>query len=122
MARKRIRVKPGRAQSRMGFFAGLLFCLIGVFMVIPIFGVFGIFWTLMAVIITALSGINAFSDKGMASHEIIIDEESRASESGDNRRKENIERRLRIAEELYREGSITKDELDEKRREILKEI
>ena len=49
MARKRIRVKPGRAQSRMGFFAGLLFCLIGVFMVIPIFGVFGIFWTLMAV-------------------------------------------------------------------------
>ena len=122
MARKRIRVKPGRAQSKIGFFAGLLFCLIGVFMVIPIFGVFGIFWTLMAVIITALSGINAFSDKGMASHEIIIDEESRASESGDNRRKENIERRLRIAEELYREGSITKDELDEKRREILKEI
>ena len=122
MARKRIRVKPGRAQSKIGFFAGLLFCLIGVFMVIPIFGVFGIFWTLMAVIITALSGINAFSDKGMASHEIIIDEESGASESGDNRRKENIESRLRIAEELYREGSITKDELDEKRREILKEI
>ena len=122
MARKRIRVKPGRAQSRMGFFAGLLFCLIGVFMVIPIFGVFGIFWTLMAVIITALSGINAFSDKGMASHEIIIDEESRASESGDNRRKENIESRLRMAEKLYGGGSITKDELDEKRREILKEI
>ena len=122
MARKRIRVKPGRAQSKMGFFAGLLFCLIGVFMVIPIFGVFGIFWTLMAVIITALSGINAFSDKGMASHEIIIDEESRASESGDKGRKEDIESRLRIAEELYREGTITKDELDEKRREILKEI
>ena len=64
MTRKRIRVKPGRAQSRMGFFAGLLFCLIGVFMVIPIFGVFGIFWTLMAVIITALSGINAFPIRG----------------------------------------------------------
>ena len=116
MARKRIRVKPGRAQSKIGFFAGLLFCLIGVFMVIPIC------WTLMAVIITALSGINASSDKGMASHEIIIDEESGASESGDKGRKEGIESRLRIAEELYREGTITKDELDEKRREILKEI
>lgn len=122
MARKRIRVKPGRAQSKMGFFAGLLFCLIGIFMVIPIFGVFGIFWTLMAVIITALSGINAFSDKGMASHEIIIDEESGASESGDKGRKEDIESRLRIAGELYRDGTITKDELDEKRREILKDI
>lgn len=48
---KKIKVKPGKAQSKAGFFVGLVFCLIGLVVVIPTFGPFGIFWTLVAVII-----------------------------------------------------------------------
>ena len=42
---KNIRVKPGKTQSAMGFAVGIVFCLIGLFLVIPQFGAFGIFWT-----------------------------------------------------------------------------
>ena len=72
---KKVRVKPGKGQSMMGFIVGILFCLIGAFAVIPAAGIFGVFWTLMALIITITNGINAFTDKGVASHEIVIDEE-----------------------------------------------
>ena len=74
---KKIRVKPGKGQSAMGMAAGIVFCLIGLFVVIPTFGLFGVFWTAMAVIITVTNGINAFSDKGVSSHEIIIENEER---------------------------------------------
>ena len=69
---KKVRIKPGRTQSMVGFAAGILFCFIGIFVIIPAFGLFGIVWTLMAVIITITNAVNAFTDKGVTSHEIII--------------------------------------------------
>ena len=48
MARRRVRVKPGKAQSAMGFIVGIVFVLIGLFMVVPMFGLFGLMWTGMA--------------------------------------------------------------------------
>ena len=36
--------------------------------------------------------------------------------------KEEVERRLAIAKDLYQEGTITKEEYEEKRKEILKEL
>ena len=71
---KRIKVKPGKAQSMMGFGVGIVFCLIGIFVVIPSAGLFGIFWTAMAVMITVVNAMNAFSRRGVSSHEIIIDD------------------------------------------------
>ena len=73
---KKIRVKPGKGQSAMGMAAGIVFCLIGLFVVIPTFGLFGVLWTAMAAIITVTNGINAFSDRGVSSHEIIIENET----------------------------------------------
>lgn len=135
---KRIKVKPGKIQSMTGLLAGIVFCLIGLIVVIPSFGLFGILWTLMALIITVTSGINAFSDKGVVSHEIMIEEEGQiqravgsdqekneafhAAELTEEALKENIELRLRTAEDLYREETITKEEYEAKRREILKEL
>ena len=72
--KRRVRMKPGKGQSAAGMAVGILFCLLGIFVVIPSFGVFGIFWTGMALIITIMNGINAFSDKGITSHEIYIDD------------------------------------------------
>ena len=143
---KKVRVKPGKGQSMMGFIVGILFCLIGVFVVIPSAGLFGIFWTLMALIITITNAMNAFTDKGVATHEIVIDDgkqaEGRAderimadmpsdmSDSASNNRSEaaikgikgNIELRLQVAEDLYKAGTITKEEYETKRREILDEL
>ena len=45
MAPKKIKVKPGKTQSKMGFVVGILFVILGVFVVIPTFGVFGFIWT-----------------------------------------------------------------------------
>ena len=59
---KKIHVRPGKGQSKVGFVAGLLFCAIGVFVVIPLFGPFGIVWTGMAALITFINyrnGVNA---------------------------------------------------------------
>ena len=145
MSRK-VTVKPGKGQSMMGFIVGILFCLIGVFVVIPSAGLFGIFWTLMALIITITNGMNAFTDKGVTSHEIEIDDgrqeerktgestiadtPSDMSDSASNNRSEaaikgikgNIELRLQVAEDLYKAGTITKEEYETKRREILDEL
>ena len=49
---KKIYVKPSKSQSKIGFVAGIIFCLLGIFLVIPTFGPFGICWTLIAVLIT----------------------------------------------------------------------
>ena len=81
--RRNIKVRPGKTQSIMGFVVGLVFVGIGLFVVIPVFGPFGIFWTLIAVAITVTNGINAFGKKGVASHEIVVEdgrsEEERSS-------------------------------------------
>ena len=130
---KRIKVKPGKTQSLMGFFVGIVFCLIGFLIAIPAAGLFGVFWTLMAVIITVTNGISAFSDKGISTHEIVIDdgEENRESSTGlpktDAEREmddltDDIEIRLKAAEELYQNGTITREEYESKRKEILERL
>lgn len=135
---KRVRVKPGKGQSSVGFIAGLVFCFIGLFIVIPTFGIFGIFWTVIAVVITVSHGFNAFSDKGIVSHEIIIDDDDRNREHNnyhdsnnnhdydnhpdyvDNRK--TPEERLSEIQSLYEKGIITENEYQQKRRQILEDI
>lgn len=120
---RNIKVKPGKGQSAMGMVVGIIFCIIGVVVVIPSIGFFGVIWTLFALGITIMSGINAFSDKGMITHEIVIDEEdSPRSDFRKVQQKERVQERLRLVESLYAEGSITKEELDQKRKKILDEI
>ena len=111
---KRIKVKPGRRQSMVGFFAGIVFCLIGLFVVIPGAGLFGVFWTLLAVVITVSNGMNAFIDD----HEMDLPRGRDAA----HERKAEIEERLKAAEELYQSGMITSEEYQDKRKEILKEL
>ena len=101
----------------IGFFVGIVFVGIGLFMVIPIFGVFGIFWTVVAVIITVTNGINAFSDKGVATHSIEI-------EDTENHRvkKESIESRFEQLNSLYQQNLISKEEYEKKKSELLQEL
>ncbi len=129
---KRIRVKPGKAQSTMGFVVGLIFCGIGLFVVVPTFGVFGIFWTLIAVAITITNGINAFGKKGVATHEIVIDEEKGSIQGRGMRGYEievedtnivsDTEKRINSLKELYNAGIITKEEFEQRRSDIIDDV
>lgn len=144
--KRRVRVKPGKAQSMMGMVVGVIFCLIGLVVVIPTFGIFGLFWTAVAVAITVTNGINAFSEKGVASHEIYVDEyedgydaghgfegdtyadgtaRSWAGNSGKKdvgEETQTVRERLETAKKLYEDGIITKEEYEEKRRKLIDEI
>ena len=116
---KRVRVKPSKGQSMAGFFSGLIFCFIGFFGIIPIFGAFGLIWTLFAIIMTITQGINAFTDKGIASHEITIDDDTQIDITRHGKRPEE---RMKELQNLYDKGLVTEDEYQQKRRKILEDI
>ena len=119
---KGIRVKPSKPVSLFGMIVGIVFVFIGLFVVIPNAGMFGVFWTLIAVGITGFQAYNFFGDKGVASWEIDIDTGANAetnnqstSVSGD------FETRLRKLNSLKEDGLITEEEFQKKREEILRE-
>ncbi len=109
---KKIHVRPGKNQSKMGFAVGLVFCAIGLFVVIPTFGIFGIFWTAVAAVITFTNYKNGFTSEGVDSHVIEIDEDGA----------ETVEERLKTLQDLYDQRLITREEYEEKRQEILKDL
>ncbi len=132
---KRIHVRPGKGQSKMGFVAGIIFCLIGLFVVIPTFGLFGIFWTAIAGWITYVNYKNGFTDEQIDSHVIDIEDDGQnvtASGYGAYRNYsyeeetvsngDAIEERLRKLQSLYDQSLITYEEYEQKKKEILEEL
>lgn len=140
---KKIHVRPGKGQSKVGFVAGLLFCAIGLFVVIPTFGPFGVIWTLMAGIITFMNYRNGFTDKGIDSHVIDIEGDGRDITvtremgfgshtynidmgQGDFASKayeqEDVETRLKKLQSLYDQALITREEYEAKKKDILEEL
>lgn len=118
MAPKRIKVKPGKTQSKMGFVVGILFVVLGIFVVIPTFGLFGLIWTGVAAMIAFTNYKNGFSDEGVATHEIVIEDSMEMPNTYDDR--EDIEAKLIKLNSLYEQRLITKDEYDDERKELLK--
>ena len=118
---RRVKMKPGKGNSLAGLVVGIIFCLLGIFMVIPTMGIFGVFWTGMALVITVINGINAFSEDGLATHEIYI-EDTPDQGSGSSADKEDPETRLRSLKRLREEGLITEEEYETRRKEIIQEI
>ena len=105
---KKIYVRPGKSQSKVGFIVGIIFCLIGVFVAIPNLGLFGIFWTAVAGWITYANYRNGFTDKQIDSHVIEVEEDA--------------EERLEKLQRLYDQALITNEEYEQKKKEILKEL
>lgn len=131
MSQRRIKVKPGKTQSKFGFIVGIVFCIIGCVVVIPMAGLFGVLWTGIAVVITVMNYKNGFSDEGVATHEIIIDESEDSVErtfyTEESTRRtessgEDIEAKLKKLNSLYEQGLITASEFEAKRKELLDEF
>lgn len=110
MAPKRIKVSPGKKQSQFAFYVGIGFVLIGLFIAIPTFGPFGIFWTAIAGFICYSHFRNGFSNEKIPSYEIDIEDD------------DSIEARLKQLENLYNQRLITEEEYQNKRQQILNEI
>ena len=117
MARKRVTYRPSKTAGIFGTLWGAVFIVIGLVVVIPTFGAFGILWTLMAVGITGYNAYCAFG-KRYAGPEIHIEDDSGAPSSGG----ESAQERLQELRNLYDRSLITEEEYEEKRREILKEL
>lgn len=107
---KRVTVRPGKANGLIGGIAGLIFLLLGIFVVIPNFGVFGIFWTAIAAVIT-VGNLYASLGKKYTGPEIRIEDEV-----------ETPEARLERLRELYEKRLISQEEYEQKRAEILQEL
>lgn len=133
---KRIHVRPGKGQSKMGFGVGIIFCLIGLFIAIPTFGLFGVFWTAVAGWITYVNYKNGFTDEQIDSHVIDIEDDGQnvtATRYGGyhsySYEEENVgdddsdmETRLRKLQSLYDQSLITYEEYEQKKKEILEEL
>ena len=130
---KKIKVRPGKTQSKAGFIVGIAFCLIGVFVAIPMAGLFGVLWTGVAVWITYSHYRNGFTDKPVSNRVIEIEDDGnsatvRTGVFDDFRTSydvsmetdsEDIEGRLRKLQNLYQQGLITAEEYEKKKQEIL---
>lgn len=117
MANKKMKVKPGKTQSKLGFIVGVLLVIMGCFVFIPNFGLSGIVWTAIAGVIAFTNYKNGFSDESVATHEIIIEDGMEISERFDD---EDMEIKLIKLNSLYEQRLITKEEYDEKRKDLLK--
>lgn len=122
--RRRVRVRPSRPASILFLLVGIVFCLLGIFVIIPSAGLFGVFWTLVAAGITVVNALPLFSSKEGYTREIVIDESDDPYTAGlpASQPASDAEQRLRALQDLYTKGLITRDEYDEKRARILEEL
>ena len=114
---KRMRYQPSKSQSIFGGVVGIVFCLIGLFVVVPTFGLFGLFWTAIAVFMTVRSFAMAKGEADMGSYVIEDDSENGGAKSG-----KTAEERLTELQNLYDRRLISTEEYEQKRKEILEEL
>ncbi len=107
----RIGVRPGKAASAVGMVAGGLFVALGVAVIVPVFGTFGLVWTAFAVLITAFYAYNFFSSKGVSTYEVDVDSPGRV---------DDLDAGLRKLAKLKADGLVTEEEYERKRAEILR--
>lgn len=119
--RRRVRYTPSKPSMILSLVVGVLFIIVGLFVAIPNFGLFGIIWTMIAAGITVANALPLFSDKAEYRSGMIIEEDdpSTAPVNYSNRTREE---RLAELSDLYEKRLITREDYDRRREEILKEI
>ena len=120
--RKRVTYRPGKAQGAFGTIWGGIFVLIGLFVVIPTFGPFGIIWTLGALGITVMNALHAFGKKYVGPEIHIEEDDEGTCETPAPVGGVSAQDRLTELRALYDQRLITQEEYEEKRREILKDL
>ena len=129
MRRRRVTYRPSKANGVFGVIWGGIFVLIGLVVVIPSFGAFGILWTLMAGGITVYNAYMAFGKKyvgpeinieeDIPEQEMYIPEEQAAHTESIGL---SVEARLEQLRRLYDSGLIDNDEYQAKKKDILADL
>ncbi len=70
---KKIAFKPSKPVAFIGFVGGLGLSLFGIIYAIPNLGVFGIVWTILAVLVTLYYTVNLFTKKGLSLYQIEVE-------------------------------------------------
>lgn len=120
--RRRVTYRPSKANGIFGIIWGGIFVLIGLFVVIPTFDLFGILWTAGA---AAITGINAYQTFGKhyTGPEINIEEEQPGPVgNSQTSAAQDPKSRLEQLERLKTAGLISDREYQQKRQEILREL
>jgi hypothetical protein len=107
----RIGVKPGKAASAVGMVLGGLFVLLGIAVIIPHFGAFGLVWTAVAGAIALYYAYNFISSRGLSTYQIDVE-----SPQG----MDDLDAGLRKLARLKADGLLTDEEYERKRAEILR--
>lgn len=111
---RRVTYRPGKTSGVMAIVVGVIFVGIGIFEAIPLFGGFGILWTLFAGAISIVGAYQAFGKK-YSGPEIHIEDDTAP-------RSPDAAQRLRDLTALLEQGLITQEEFEQKRQEILREL
>jgi len=118
---QRYNVRPGKGQSMFGFIAGIIFVLLGFTVVLPTFGTFGIVWVIFTIGITVMHGLNAFTQKGVATHRVDVTTEANTSTEAIKQSNDRFDEKLRKLHQLKQEGILTDEEYEEKKKQMLNE-
>ena len=121
--RRNMRYRPSKASCIFAGIVGIIFSCIGLFVVIPSFGAFGILWTLIAIGITIYQFAMAAGKVSMGSWS--IEDEDGAGEGSDptgDSSGRSAQDRLTELQNLYDRRLISQEEYEQKRQEILKEL
>lgn len=119
--RRRVTYRPSKASSILGIVTGGIFVLIGLTVVIPQAGPFGLLWTAGAAGITIVNACHAFGNKYVGPEIHIEDEDGdgiRPPETGGR----PAAQRLQELEQLRASGLISPEEYEQKRQDILKSL
>ena len=116
--RRRMRYRPSKASCIFSGIVGIIFTGIGVFVVIPTFGAFGILWTLIALGMTIYQFAMAAGKVSMGSWS--IEEDGTGAANGEDGK--SAQDRLTELQNLYDRRLISQEEYEKKRQEILKEL
>ena len=124
MRRRRVvRIHPSKPSMVLSLVVGVIFCLLGVFIVIPTFGAFGLFWTLISAGITVVNAMPLFSgeDRDLY-HTMTIEEDGGYDGLAADTESDDAAARLEKLKELYDRLLITAEEYESKREEILRRL
>jgi len=115
-----MQIKPSKPMGFFQMIGGTIFTIIGLTVVIPMASKddgpvwFGLLWTGAAAVGAIMGAINAFSDKGIPTEEIV-------SDSTDTRVTRSTEDRLCELDDIRRRELISPEEYAETRKRILGE-
>lgn len=121
--KRRVTYRPNKLAGAFSGLVSILFVIVGVTMCIPTFGLFGVIWTLIA---AGIGIVNVLQSFGSGDYGPDIEIEDVAPLSGEPQipqgEKPPAEERFRQLRELYDAQLISKEEYEQKRAEILRDI